>query len=116
MIRLFQTVPYESSRYMQFVKIDDFELARAGEYKLRFPFFVKGSSNAHILLSPQLNPSSFDDAYEIVIGAWNNQRIIIRKRINGAVLADVVLPRVLSPYRLKKFVLDVTSSMSKSTD
>lgn len=43
-----------------------------------------------------------------VIGGFKNSRIILRKRLNGAVLADVYYPQVLSEHKKKKFVLELT--------
>lgn len=43
-----------------------------------------------------------------VIGGFRNTRVLIRKRINGAVLADVYWPNVLSEWKKKKFVFEVT--------
>lgn len=57
-----------------------------------------------------MNPTILDDTYEIILGAWRNRRIIIHKRIDGAILADITLPRVLSPMKLNKFVLDIHES------
>lgn len=44
----------------------------------------------------------------LVLGGWGNQRIILRKRIDGAVLADVYWPNVLSEYKKKKFVFQIS--------
>lgn len=77
---------------------------------VRFPFYVQGSANAHILLSQKIQPSLADNAYEVVIGAFNNKRVIIRKRINGAVLANVYVPNALNALKRKKFILDVLAT------
>lgn len=108
LIRVYETLPMQSNKYTQFVKIADFEGAQPSGYVLRWPFSVEGRGNAHILASPAMNPTELDDAYEVVIGAWGNHHIIIRKRINGAVLADVHVPHVLSETKLKTFVLDIS--------
>lgn len=107
-MRIYETLPFQSNKYTHFVKVADFEGAQPSGYILRWPFIVKGSGNAHILASPSMNPTEFDDAYEVVIGAWGNHHIIIRKRINGAVLADVHVPHVLSEIKPKSFVLDIS--------
>lgn len=107
-VRVFEALPFQTNKYTQFIKISQFEGAQPTGYVLRWPFAIQGSGNAHILFSPIINPTELDDAYEIVIGAWDNHHIIIRKRINGVVLADVYLPHVLSATKLKKFVLDIT--------
>lgn len=107
LIRVFETVPLQSNTYSQFIRLADFEGSKPSGYILRWPFLVQGSGNAHILTTSKINPTEFDDAYEIVIGAWENHHIIIRKRINGAVLADVHVPHVLSESKPTKFVLDI---------
>lgn len=43
-----------------------------------------------------------------MIGGWNNKRIILRKRIQGAVLANVYWPNIITDCRRKKFVFEVT--------
>lgn len=108
LIRVYETLPLLSNKYTQFVQIADFAGSQPDGYVLRWPFFVQGSGNAHMLVSPVMNPTELDDVYEIVIGASGNQEIIIRKRMNGAVLAEVHVPNVLSVLKLKKFFLDIT--------
>lgn len=110
MIRVYETLPFQSNKYVQFVKLDEFPAAKPAKMLLRLPLFIQGDSNAHILISPTLNPTPLDDTYEIILGAWQNRRVIIHKRIDGAVLADITLPRILSPMKLKKFVLDINQS------
>lgn len=43
-----------------------------------------------------------------VIGGWDNKYVILRKRINGPILAKVYLPNIISDVRRKKFVFDVS--------
>lgn len=40
---------------------------------------------------------------------WDNTRTIIRKRINGAILADVFWPNLLSEHLRKKFVIEIST-------
>lgn len=88
--------------------MEQLEGSRPDGYLVRFPFYVQGSANAHILLTPKKLPTMMQDAYEVVIGAMNNKRIIIRKRINGAILANVYAPNMLNALKKTKFILDVT--------
>lgn len=111
LIRLYEALPLQSNEYTQYAALADFEGAQPPGYIMRWPFSVQGPGNAHILVSPIMNPTESDDAYEIVIGAWGNHHITLRKRINGAVLADVHIPHVLSETELKKFVLDITEGI-----
>lgn len=76
-------------------------------YYAQIVFYVKGSQRAHILITSVENPTENDDAYELVIGDRGNTRVILRKRINGAVLADVYWPNILSEYKRTKFVFEV---------
>lgn len=78
------------------------------DYVLRFPFFIQGASNAHIVFSPKENPGLEDNAYELVIGGWGNTRMTIRKRIDGYPLADIIMPNVLYVLKKKQFVFEVT--------
>lgn len=105
---VYKTSPEHSDKYIQYIKLDDIESVRPRGYLLRFPFYIQGSANAHILLTPKENPSLEDNTYEVVIGGLNNTRIVIRKRINGFTLVDVRVPNVLSELRKKKFVLEVS--------
>lgn len=107
MIRVYEALPFQANKYVQFVKLSEFPASKPPGFLLRLPLFIQGDGNAHILVSPTMNPTIMDDTYEIILGAWRNRRVIIHKRIDGAVLADVTLPRVLSPKKLKKFVLDI---------
>lgn len=73
------------------------------------PFFLQGTQNAHIVWSPKENPTLLDNVYELVVGGWKNMRIVLRKRINGAILADFYAPNVLSEFKKKKFVFEITA-------
>lgn len=104
---------YESSEeqndlYVHFLKLTEIQDTPQKGYLLRWPFYIQGGSNAHILLSQKENPTPEDNAYEIVIGGLNNTRVEIRKRINGATLVDAQVKNVLNPLRKIKFVLEVS--------
>lgn len=108
LIYVYETMSSSPNKYTQFVKLADFKDSRPSGYLLRWPFLVQGSVNVHILASSKMNPTEMDDAYEIIIGAVQNDYIVIKKRINGVVLADGYVSDVLSDTELKKFVLDIT--------
>lgn len=97
-------------KYVDWVNLHDIPNVRPNSYYLRLPFYLQGSANAHILIASKENPSEFDDAYELIIGAWKDSRIVLRKRLNGAVIADVYWPNLLSELKRKKFVLEITKS------
>lgn len=46
--------------------------------------------------------------YFSVLGGLGNSRVIIRKKINGAVLADEFVPNLLNLWKRQKFVLEIT--------
>lgn len=50
---------------MKWLKIDDMPTLRQPGYLIRASFFIQGSANAHIVLSPKENPTILDNAYEI---------------------------------------------------
>lgn len=106
---MLQTKPDVNNRYLDFVKLLEIPHVQPEGYILRLPFYLRAKANAFILLSKEENPSPDDDAYEIVLGGWGNTRVVIRKRINGAVLADYFIPDLLSEHRRKKFVLEITT-------
>lgn len=104
--KVYETTKEE--KYMKFMKLEDVELARPEGYLLRFPLFIQGTSNAHVLFSPNENPLPTDNIYELVIGGFENSRIILRKRLDQAPLASVVYPNVLNVLKKKQFVFEVT--------
>lgn len=105
----FITTTAVSNKYVQFIKMEELKQSRPDNYIVRVPFYIRGSGNAHVLLSEVQNPTPLDNAYELIVGAWNNQRIILRKRVRGSELVSVPWPNVLSDSRRKKFVLEITS-------
>lgn len=101
------TLPEQPDRYVHFAKLNDIQGVRPEGYLIRFPFYVKGSKMAHAMVSTVEHPTEYDDAYEVVIGDKENSHVILRKRINGAVLADAYWPNILSEYKRTKFVFQV---------
>lgn len=106
--KTYVTTEEQSDKYVHFLKLTDVQDSPQKGYLLRWPFYVQGGGNAHILLSVKENPTLEDNAYEIIIGGLENTRVEIRKRINGATLADAHIDKVLNPYRKIKFVLEVS--------
>lgn len=106
--KVYVTTPAVSNKYVQFIQLSDLTNVYPDGYIVQVPFYIRGSGNAHVLLASKPNPTPFDDAYELVIGGYGNSRIILRKRISGAVLADVWWPNVISDCRQKKFIFEVT--------
>lgn len=104
--KVYETI--ETNKYANWIKVANLPEVLPKDYILRFPFYIQGSSNAHVVLSPKENPGLEDNAYELVIGGWGNTRITIRKRIDGYPLADVVLPNVLNVLKKKEFIFEVT--------
>lgn len=100
-------MPEKPDQYLHFAKLNDIQGVRPEGYLLRFPFYVKASKMAHVIISSVEYPTELDDSYEIVIGAKENSHVILRKRMNGAVLADVYWPNILSDYKRTKFVFQV---------
>lgn len=107
---LFSTTPELNDKYLQWIKLSEIENVRPDGYLLRFPFYIQGSANAHILLSQKQNPSLEDNAFEFVIGGLSNTRVEIRKRINGISIVDVRVPNVLSEWGKKKFVIEISKN------
>lgn len=63
--KVFVTTPAVSNKYVQFVKLSELENSRPEGYAVRVPFYIRGTGNAHVLLSSVANPTEFDDAYEL---------------------------------------------------
>lgn len=95
---------------MQWINFDNLQGVRPNGYRLRLPFYLQGTQNAHIVVSTKENPTAWEPAYELIIGGLRNTRLVLRKRVNGAVLADVFWPNILSQFQKKKFVLEITQS------
>lgn len=100
--------PLVSDKYEKWLKLSDIEHAKPTGFLVQLSFFVQGSSNAHIVFSPIENPSPLDNAYEVEIGGFGNTRIMIRKRTNGVLLADAIIPNILNVLKKKQFVFEVS--------
>lgn len=99
--------PDVPSKYTKWIKLDEIDESQPNGFLLRFPFYLNGANDAHIVVSTKMNPSESDNAYEFVISGWRPGHIVIRKGINGPVLADNYWPNALSVWRMKKFVLEI---------
>lgn len=51
--------------YKDWVNLQDMPDVRPYGYFMRFPFYLQGSANAHIVISSKENPDEFDNAYEL---------------------------------------------------
>lgn len=109
-MKVYQTSAEQRDKYVQFIQLNELQGVQPYGYLLRFPFYVQGTENAHILLSSKEHPTEQDPAYEIVIGDLSNSRIVIRKRIRGVVLGDIRRPNILSKLQKIKFVLEVSTT------
>lgn len=94
-------------QYVHFAKLNDVQGVHPQGYIIQFPFYVQAPKMAHVIFSSVEHPTEHHDAYEIVLGASENSRVILRKRMNGAVLGDVYWPNMLSEYKRTKFVFQV---------
>lgn len=101
------TLPENADQYVHFAKLNDVQGVHPVGYIIQFPFYVKASEMAHVIFSSVEHPTQHDDAYEIVLGARENNHVILHKRMNGAVLADVYWPNILSRYKRTKFVFQI---------
>lgn len=99
--------PLVNNKYEKWLKLSDIENVKPSGFVVQFSFFAQGSANAHIIFSPVENPSLLDDVYEVVLGGFGNTRIMIRKRSNGVLLADVIVPNSLNVLKRKQFVFEV---------
>lgn len=100
--------PVVSNKYEKWLKLSDIEHIQPAGFIVRLPFFVQGSSNAHMIFSPVQYPSLNENVYEILIGGFGNTRIVIRKRIDGVLLADSIVPNILNVLKKKQFVFEVS--------
>lgn len=63
--KVIETKPEFGSHYREWIKLEDMPEVRPNGYFMRFPFYLQGSGNAHILISSKENPDEFDNAYEL---------------------------------------------------
>lgn len=108
-LKMLHTTPEPNGKYLQWIKLSEIDGVKPIGYLLRFPFYIQGPANAHVLLASRENPTLEDNAYEFLIGGLNNTRVEIRKRINGISMMDVRVPNVLSEEGQKKFVIEITT-------
>lgn len=101
------TLPETSDQYDHFIRLDDIAGIRPEGYVLQFPFYLRASKMAHVIFSAKENSTADDDAYELIVGSEDNSRVILRKRMNGAVMANVYWPNILSKFKRIKFVFQV---------
>lgn len=105
---MFTTTLTVANKYAQYVTLTDIEGSRPEGYNFRVPFYVRGPENAHVLFTSVQHPTELHNAYELILGGWGNRRILLRKRINGAILADVYWPNVISEWKRKKFIFQIS--------
>lgn len=74
-------IPLYVDHYLSFYKISSIEGAQTKNLYVNLTVFADGKRDVHILLSEDINPSSKTPVYEIVIGANQNTRVVVRKRI-----------------------------------
>lgn len=91
--------PLVSNKYENWLQLSEIEHAKASGFLVQLSFFVQGSSNAHLVFSPIGNPSPLDNVYEVIIGGFGNMRTMIRKRIDGVLLAHAIISNILSVDR-----------------
>lgn len=77
-------------------------------YKLRYPLYIAGESDANILLSSVPSPGLDDDAYEITIGWRGNSFAKIVNRRNGDVHV-IAEYGILSPLTPVKVIIDISN-------
>lgn len=99
--------------YKQFVKISDIKNSQPDGYILRIVLYIQGARDGNILLSTSDHPNfERDFVYEFVIGGWGNERLLIRKKKGGNVLAEVYESRVITQERPTKLLLEIANSGS----
>lgn len=101
--------PVVANKYGNWFKLSDIENSKPSGFVTQFSFFIQGPANAHVVFSPIENPSLTENVYEVMIGGFGNTRVMIRKRINGHILADAMIPNVLNPLKKKQFVFEVSN-------
>lgn len=99
--------------YDTFVVVN--ELLRPNGFMLRFPFYVQGSENAHILLSTAPNADT-DNAnlFEIRLGTEGNTLSQIVRKATGEVMAKIYEQNVLSESRPLRVVIEISNRKYKN--
>lgn len=100
---------YESwdSTYSHFIKADG--VYKPEGWRVRFPVYVRGWTDARILLTSTQAPDPLkDNVYEIRVGAAKNSMTTISRKMNGAVMKKVFEQNILSPKKVTKLIVEVT--------
>lgn len=108
-------VLYQNSKYYEawnnvynnFVKVVD--VWKPFGYRLRFPVYITGASNAKILLSTTPSPSLEDNVYEITLGWKGNSVTRVSRRINGETWVIAYEQNVLSTQKPVKIIVEFSS-------
>lgn len=99
-------------RYETYYRTDAEELKETNkELNVIFDMHIaiQASSNGHILLSPVLNPTPFDDVYEIVVGGGSNKFTELRRNLRRNAKISVKTPDILSTVDLRAFHIKITT-------
>ncbi|KAJ6636134.1 hypothetical protein Bhyg_14721 [Pseudolycoriella hygida] len=112
-IALLNCEQYETSKdeYTEYIPINNLTNVRTPSgYITRFPIFIIGGSNAHLVFSATESPNwSSDRGYEFVFGGWKNKRIAIRSK-RGDKEIGYNDTSVLSDDLAVKFIIEITNT------
>lgn len=94
-----------------FIRLSDFDDAQPDGYLAKIPLYVQSASDVRILLATTNHPNlETDKIYEIVIGAWNNTRSVIRTKNSPAeewIIASVLENDVLFVDSVVKIEVEI---------
>lgn len=120
--------------YSKFVPLNDFGVLPSDSYT-SIPFYIRGNGEAHVVFSSTVNPTPYDDAYELCkfcffffvalislaltdysfffpqilyFAVIDNRYVSLRKRIDGSIVVKTYWPNILSSGRRTKFVFEAS--------
>lgn len=100
--------------YKNFFKIRDLEHADVNDYSFTMRIILLATKDAHILLSPVVDPTS-ENVYEIVLGAGENSFCEIRKNKQKNPIKTKVIKDILSPIDPLPLLIKVNSTENRSS-
>ncbi|XP_031619784.1 uncharacterized protein LOC116338571 [Contarinia nasturtii] len=97
------------NEYKEFYKITDLTGVRSEGYIINFPFYIQAERDAHVLLTAVPMANREANEYEILIGGWANQRVIVRRKQGANVLREIQLVDILAPDKWIAFLIQITT-------
>lgn len=105
------TVQAKEYNYEKFIPLKEIPGALAEGFIVNLPLLVKGDKEAHILLSETDKPNwEVDNVYELLIGGWDDTKVVLRRRRNNDVLQEEVVSNSITSAQATKFLITINTA------